>query len=169
VSSGVPYVAPWQSGFERHPVQNLTPAASGAAKLSLPVPEGQWWRLIYANGRFTTSALPNNRGVFLSIVGADGVEVLRAFAAAAQTPGNTYTYLYGPHVTTFAVVAGTATQMIAEAIPDLLWPPNSVIALDVNQPLAGDAWEASPRTFSVEVYTPVRETSELLVPTPVFV
>lgn len=166
VSAGLPYVAPWQSGFRRYSTQLITPRVVSFAQWAALIPDGQWWRVVYVWGQWSTSAVAGTRSVFFRVwdpvSGTFSFQTQTPLAQAASAAG---TYLFGPGLTSFAVSTDPLVEMGVATLPDLLWPPGKELFLGVASAKAGDAW-ATGVTFAVEVYTPEKEGSPVLVPMP---
>lgn len=163
MSATVPYVAPWQTGFDKYSSQLYSPTVVGGVTLQMTVPTGQWWRVLYATGTFVTSAIAQNRIMEFQVVDASSVSRLIVISTQAQTASTTTTYLF------MATSAAYTNQAVASAgfalspIPDILWPFGSTIELQCVTSVAGDAFMTAG-TFAVEVYT--EDRPGVLTPTP---
>lgn len=151
VSSHVPYIAPWQSGFERFSTQIFTPGGAGTNHLSMLIPGGQWWRIVYLSATLFTNAVVASRQVQVDVTAPDGsVSFLTAtpLTQAATTVG---AYLFGPGLTSFANTVPAQRQFGCAALPDVLWPQGDTISLQSTLGSGGD--QLFTPAFAVEIYT----------------
>lgn len=165
VSSAVPYVAPWQTGFERYSTQILTPEKVGTNWLRTIIPEGQWYRIIYLNAAFVTSAVAANRSIRAEFEDANNVPLFQEYAPTVEAASTTLTTLFAPDVGSFANVTDPVRAQASVTLPDVLWPPGTRLFLKVDNNQAGDGWSALT-AFAVEVYTPLKDRPGVLIPTP---
>lgn len=165
MSVATPYVAPWESGFKRYSTQLYTPTLVIPSVERMTIPDGQWWRIIYLNGTFGTSAIVGPRTVFVVMQKPGGAIVFQEYAPASPGASAFANYLYGPGLTAFANTTDPTAVSVVATLPDLLWQPGTVISLQVAGAQAGDSWQGAA-TYAVEVYTPEKEGSSILVPTP---
>lgn len=163
MSAGVPYVAPWQTGWERFATQLLVPAAVGSSIRRVTVPEGQWWRLIYISTSINTSAVVANRSVAYEVFPPAGTGGFIMPAALMQTASTTIVYTFSPHVSSYALAPASLPGVAVAAVPDLLWAPGTLIQLEVQGIQAGDTY-AGQLGAAVEVY--IVERPGRLVPLP---
>jgi len=157
VSAIVPYVAPWQSGWERFATQLYAPESDGQDFLTLEVPDGQWWRIIYLAAEYTTGVTAGNRSMRIEIEDPRGNFILTEGAPAAQPASAVTKYTFAPGVTTFANMTVLSQSYQSVAIPDLLWGQGFVIHLHVFNSGGTDAFSGGVGpVFAMEVYTEER-------------
>lgn len=161
VSSAVPYIAPWQSGFEKFATQVFTAPLVAPLGTAMTVPDGQWWRIVYLSVGVGTSAVVGDRLITLGINDAHGHTMFQQAAPVVQPASSDYTYTFAPNVTSYSNVTVPLIGQTVAAIPDVLWPQGSIIEIDINAPKAGDVFD-NMRNFAVEIYK--EERSGVLVP-----
>lgn len=166
VSAGTPYIAPWQSAFERYSTQLLVPNAASSSIRSLTIPRGQWWRLVYQTFAFTTSAVAGNRYIWYYVREPAGGEVYRQAMPFVAVASNSYFFTVGPGLTSYTLPAAGGVGGATVGIPDMLWRENYSISIEITGIQAGDAFATTPNQWAVEVFTPVKDRPGVLVPTP---
>lgn len=168
MSSSVPYVAPWQSGFERYSTQIYAPPAGSFTSVQMTIPDGQWWRIVYIAANVQAEATAGNRTVQLSIIrpGFNGT-VLHVLAKTVQVASSTVDYLFTPGASDSANTTVAAHGYAVAGIPDVLWPAGNKVIVQVNDAAPLDAF-FPPTVYAVEIYTEVREGvfAPALAPTP---
>jgi hypothetical protein len=166
VSAGVPYIAPWQSGFERYSTQVLTMPTVASNERALIVPTGQWWRIIVARAQFFTSAVVGNRQTYLEAKLVGVTSIWKIGAPRAQPASAQFDYAWGPQLGVIGNVDNIAFGMQSSPIPDMLLPPKCVIDLYMLGVAAGDGIN-DPTSISIEVYTPVKDRPGVFLPAPI--
>lgn len=150
--SSVPYIAPWATTFTKYATQLYTPSVIGSVSLQMTIPVNQWWRIIYVTGTLTTTAAAGNRVVVFQVQDSKSVIIFLVAATDPQAASNVTTYLFTSSSSSYTNKAVASSGFSAAALPDLLWPPSSVLTLQCTSSLAGDAMAAAA-TYAVEVYT----------------
>lgn len=167
--NAVPYIAPWQAGFEKFATQVYTAKYDIAQSfLSLTVPDGQWWRVIYLAFGMTPDANAGNRTILVQFfVRGDSVTSrLSVVPPVSQPTGTDYQYLFGPGLTSYANVTDPQTGMAVASLPDVLWPGGTELRVTIGGAFAGDRFD-SRRNYAVEIYTEERPGVLIpLTPTP---
>lgn len=166
MSGAVPYVAPWQTGFDRFAVQLYTPKQSAINVRQLTVPDGQWWRIIYLTGEYITSAAALTR---IMVVEVTNPALPANFAyigpsTLTQTASTSVFYTFGPNLGQTALPpTATTVGLSQQSLPDLLWAPRSIIEMTVIGVDPGDGFSGAG-IFAIEVYT--EKYPGVLTPTP---
>jgi len=161
-----PYIAPWQTGFSRYSTQLFTPTRLGTTSLIMTVPAGQWWRIVYLLSNGTMSAVVANRQWQLTIATPAQSQAFRATGLVPLTASQAGQMIFAPDIGTF--VNSTITIDISQGmeIPDALWPPASIITMNLNGAQAGD-FVNTASVFAIETYTEQYDNgAPVLVPTP---
>ena len=162
----IPYVGVTPTEFNVFPTQIYTPSMPASNILELDVPTGLWWRIIYMNCSFQTSATVSNRAMLVEFIDPKGVTRLQFFAQVVQPANVNYLYTFGPGLTTFSNVSVTAGGTTSSALPDILWSQGYQLRLRMTQPQTGDTF-GNDGAFAIEVYSENYETGALtLLPTP---
>lgn len=165
MSSGTPYVAPWETGFKRYATQIYLPTFPGPTSARMTIPDGQWWRIVYLQGELGTGATVANRTVRMTVEKPLGTFLFQLTMPGSQVANGFGIYLLGPGLTGYANTTDPTASGYVAPLPDLLWQPGVIITLFVANAQANDAWQGRVN-FAVEVYTPEKEGSPILVPTP---
>lgn len=168
MSALAPYVAPWQSDFERRSTQLVTLTGSGAVTREIDVSAGQWWRLVYLMVQYQTDAVAGDRVMELRITPGNGGADYIQPANIKQAASVFASYVYGVNVSTAAQTAVAQFSVSVQSIPDLLWPPGTRVRMIQNSADAGDVWHTDPG-LAVEVYTPLKAAAVLPIATPTIV
>lgn len=166
MSSGVPYVAPWQTGFEKYATQLFTPLGSGTSDMSMLIPENQWWRIIYLTAQLHAGAAASDRVLEAQIWAPDGGVPFATATPLTLEANDVGTYLFGPGLTSFVNAVPVNSQFACAALPDVLWPPGNAIHITGN--LNGLTDKLFLGTFAIEVYSEDRPGVLVpeLAPTP---
>jgi len=162
IAGSVPYVAPWQATFDRYGVQVIAGAVQAVNIRRITVPQSQYWRVIYMYATITTSAVVANRVMNYQIVPGDGSQGPFQPANIAIPANTTANYLFGPNLSPYSNVAVAADEASVQPIPDLIWPPGTIIQAFLTNADGGDLWSAS---FAVEIYS-IRPHNEESVAVP---
>lgn len=165
MSAGIPYVAPWKSDFERYSTQLLPLPTTGGQAGAIVVPDGQWYRVVYASFAWITNGVGGARNVQLQATLKDGTIVLELGTPFAQPISTVVNYVYGPGLQAFANSTVAAQGQVQAPMPDVLWAPGTTLQWFLRNAQSGDALGAGA-TVAVEVYTPVKDRPGVLVPTP---
>lgn len=166
VSAGVPYVAPWQSSFERYSTQLLVPNAPSTIVRSLTVPRGQWWRVVYMTFGATMSAVVANRYIWVFVRDSSSNEVFRVPMPFAAVASGSYFFTVGPGLTSYSLPLTGGVGGAVVGIPDMLWRETFTISTEITNSQLGDVFASGPSQWAIEVYTPVKDRPGVLVPTP---
>lgn len=155
MSSLLPYVAPWETGFKRYSTQIVTVPATATNVHAITVPQGQWWRIIYWEEDWNTSANVGDR--FLTMFWQQGVKTVLAIGApVVQQASQEYTYVFAPAGQAYSALPAGRTGFAQAPIPDMLWGPGTVLSTTFAGILALDT-ELGGVNLAVEVYTVQRD------------
>lgn len=151
--SVLPYIAPWQTGFERYATQ-IYPLQQGANQtLQLVVPSNQWYRIVFISEEYLTENVPGNRLVSFNAIDPSGRTVLRVGASASQAPNTGMYYYFAPGAAGFASAPGAGSGQISTPLPDVLYPPGYTLRIVVDFAEAGDGYPTDSQWAGVEIYT----------------
>lgn len=162
----IPYVAPWQSEWQRYATQILALGGSASDNRSLTAGDNQWWRPIYLEARITTSSTSGSRVMELQIVPGNGAPTYLQPSNIVQNASVFCRYVFGPSINGYSQTTLTQFSVSVQSIPDMLWPPKTTFKLELNSADSGDQWGATP-SMAVEIYTEDYQTGQLVPePTP---
>lgn len=164
MSASIPYVAPWQSGFDRYSTQLYPIPALTATASKIVIPDGQWWRIVYVNTSWATSAAAANRTLELDVLDRAGVVkfvVQTPLVQIASTIGN---YLFAPNAMPTTNTSQALNEFGSMTIPDMLWPPGFQIEVRLLGAQANDGI-SQQNQIAVEIYTE-SERPGVLQPSP---
>lgn len=168
VSSSIPYVAPWQTGFERFATQHYAVALNPTGNAQWTIPDGQWWRIISATGFLTASGAAGNRTAALEVFDAGGVLVYAAETPLVIVATQAASYTFGLNIAAISNAALPAVQFGSAPIIDALWPQASLIIIDDVGRQVGDTYSTTTGGILVEIYAEQRPGVLVpqLTPTP---
>lgn len=162
----IPFVAPWQSQWQRYSTQIVPLAGSTSGSRSLMAPAGQWWHPIYLEGRVTTSSASGDRVMELQITPGGGQTPYLQPATVPQAPSVFCRYVFAPGISSYSDTSLASFSWGVQAIPDMMWPPLTTFALVLNSADGSDAWSTAS-AMAYEVYTEDYDSGTLVpAPTP---
>lgn len=166
ITPGVPYVAPWATGFNRYAVQPFTFKLVANHTSTLTVPSGQWYRPMVIYGSYTTNGAAATRQIQLQITAPSFGVALTLSPPASVGASSELKFVYGPNLTTFADTAIATDIASVIAIPDLLWQFGTVFKFETQSFQGGDPGYSAVQMVA-EVYTEDYNTGQLVpVATP---
>lgn len=169
MNATLPYVAPWQSGFEKYATQILRANTRTGFQLDWIVAANQWWRFVYVYAACITSAFAGTRAILLRYTTpAQGV-VMDIYAIFTQPVSVTYYYLFNTTGVAYSNNGGSGQQQSVVAIPDVLWGPGTTVSMIVSNGQFQDTINNVGSVAGVEIYTEDRPgvfVPEVAQPTP---
>lgn len=153
MSSSVPYIAPWQTGFERYSTQLIRALpTTNPARITWTVPDGQWYRIVFISGQLATGAGATARTLSLVISNPTNTGSFVEGATAPQKANYGGTLAWMPGGAAYFSDDGVNQLVMTMPLPDVLWGPGSTIEFRVANFVAGQDgmtfW-----TLATEIYT----------------
>ena len=167
VTPAVPYVAPWQTGFNRYATQVIMLTELGGASLigEAVIPAAQWWRLLLVQLGWTCSAAAGSRFANLAI-GVPGKPAIGIAGTGVATAGENLAYTAGPFLSAASSV-NVGGNVVAQApVPDTLWPGGTTFDVELFGTQAGDTY-SGVNSMMIEVYT--EQYQQVIAPAPLAV
>lgn len=148
-----PINAPWVSNWDQYPVQFFTPQQLNAIAVALTSPTLQWWRIIFLFATYTTSSNAGTRGIALTVSKGTSPSAILFMEQPAGSPADSTSYAtWAPGITTYSSTALSGGTSSAVCVPDVIYPPNTKLALNLTNNLAGDGLAVANVTYAIEIY-----------------
>lgn len=162
-----PVAAPWATNWLNYPVQFFLMAKDGSGPAgTITVTDGQWWRIIFVSAVFEVTNADFTRTVTLSFAATLPGSELIIGSPGVLTASQSGTFVFGPNLSAIAYGNGTSDSNGISPLPDLIWPPQTLIQVGVNDDRPGDSMIGLP-TIAVEIFTENPEGELIPGPEPI--
>lgn len=157
----VPYVAPWQTQFDRYSTQIYQWPSTAANELSITVAANQWWRIVYAFAAVGSSSTAGDRLIQFMVKDTSNAQVFIVATTAAMPASSNYDCIFAPGLTSYVGTTTFGAHSAVTAIPDMLWRPGYTFELLVGNFQSGDSFLGITPYVAVEIYAQNEQTGAL--------